>query len=276
MGHLSEAAQRVLIDGVSAPLDRARVSLASPGLLRGDGAFETVGVWDGRAFRLGEHLDRLARSLSALALPPLERRRIEQDVEVLLDGVEDDAALRLYVVAGGPRIALLSRQPRRGPAAHLVPLPAPWISPGTVDRSAGAKTLSYAANMAATRRAQQRGGDDALLVTPDGWLLEGPTFGVLFVARGVVHAPEVGLGIVDSVSRRALLEIAAAHSLDVLHGRWNVEVLADAEELIISSALRAPQAVQRVGDWTLPRTSPVCDLLAQDIEAQRRGHLQRP
>lgn len=271
-GQLSEADERVLIDGVPARLASARIDVRTEGLLRGDGAFETVGVWQGRPFRLEAHLDRLAASCASLVIPAPDRRRIADDVAVLLDGVAEDAALRLYVLAGGTRVTMLSRRPRRDVLQHLMPMAAPWVTPADPLRPAGAKTLSYAANMAATRRAQQQGADDALLLShPDGYLLEGPTFGLLFVARGVVHAPDTTLGIIDSISRRVLLEVARDHDLDILYGSWHLDALADAEEVIVSSSLRTPTAVARVGDHTFYRPSPVCDLLAAELAHQRRS-----
>ena len=106
---------------------------------------------------------------------------------------------------------------------------------------------------------------------PDRHVLEGPTFGVLFVARGVVHVPSEDLGIVPSISRRTLIEIALAHGLDVLHGAWPVDVLADADELIVSSSIRDAIAVQRVDGWTFGRTHPVRDMLSRELGRRRRS-----
>lgn len=271
MAQLRPQDERALIDGVPARLDQARVTLAEGGLLRGDGGFETVGVWDGHPFRLEDHLDRLDRTMDALALPRPDRRRLREDAVVLTDGLHEDAALRLYVLSGGTRIAMLAQQPRRAPIRSLLPVPAPWIVPARPGEPSGAKTMSYANNMTATRRAQAAGADDALLHSvPARHILEGPTFAVMFVARGVLHAPDVSLGIVDSISRRTLLDIARAHGLDILEGIWSLEALADADEVVVSSSLRPVLAVTRVGGWRYSRPSPVADLLAAELERHRR------
>lgn len=271
MGHLADAQAKALVDGAATPLDAARLRVTDDGVARGDGAFETIGVWDGKPFRLADHLDRLDRSLSALALPAAPRKRLQEEVDLLLDGIRADAALRIYMTASGTRLVTLSPLPDRSPLDVLIPQPAPWIQPPATYAPAGAKSMSYSPNMTAQRRARAVGGDDALLVSvPDGLILEGPTFGVLFVARGIVHAPEVGLGIVDSISRRTLLDVAHDHQMDVLTGRWPLEALVDADEVIASSSLRGAQPVQRVGDWTYGRANPVADTLSAGLRKRRR------
>ncbi len=261
-----------MVDGVAMPLAVARLALTDDGVARGDGAFETIGVWDGRAFRLEDHLARLAASLEASALPAADLELIAEEVHQLLARAPGDAALRIYVTGSGTRVLTLAPQPVRPDPTVLSLQPGPWISPRDGYAAAGAKTMSYGPNMAATRRAREAGADDALLYSvPDRHVLEGPTFGVVFVARGVVHVPSEDLGIVPSISRRTLVDIAMAHGLDVLHGTWPVDVLADADELIVSSSIRDAIAVQRVDDWTFGRAHPVRDMLSRELMIRRRG-----
>lgn len=263
---------RACIDGVVMPLSEAALPLLDEGVQRGDGAYDTVGVWDGRPFRLDDHLERLAASLAAIRLPPVDEAALRAEIAKLLDGVRGDAVLRFHLTASGTRVVTLAPPPVRREPRVLIPQPAPWIQPATRYPPAGAKTMSYGPNMQATRAAQAAGGDDALLVTVDGrHVLEGPTFGVVWVAGGVVHAPDEALGIVASISRRTLLEEAADAGLEVRLGSWPVEELAAADEVIISSAVRDAIAVRRVGDWVLPEATPVRDLLSAALTRRRRG-----
>jgi branched-subunit amino acid aminotransferase/4-amino-4-deoxychorismate lyase len=131
--------------------------------------------------------------------------------------------------------------------------------------------MSYAPNMAATRAARRAGGDDALLVALEGWVLEGPTFGVLWVEGEVVRAPARDLGIVDSISRRTLLAAAADAGLRVEEGRYRLTDVARADEVLVSSAVRPAVGVERIGDATLRTSTPVGDLLAKALETARRG-----
>jgi branched-subunit amino acid aminotransferase/4-amino-4-deoxychorismate lyase len=269
---MPELVPTALLDGRRLPLAEARLPVTDDGVARGDGAFETLGVWDGRVFALDAHLDRLDASLAAVGLPWSDRALIAEEALALCADVEGDAALRIYVTASGTRLLTLDRQPQRPDTRHLVPQVAPWIRPLGGPGLGGAKTMSYLPNMAATRAARMDGGDDALLVSLEGWVLEGPTFAVCWVVDGVVHAPAIDLGIVDSISRRTALGLAADLGIEVVLGRWSLEALDAASEVLISSSVRDVIAVRRVGDRTLPEgATPVRDALSAALAAARRS-----
>ena len=260
-----------LIGGRTVPLADASLSLTDEGVARGDGAFETVGVWDGRPFRFEDHLDRLTASLRAVELGEPDRGLLAEGARSLTEGLRRDAALRLYVTASGTHIVVLAPQPDRSAPHRLVPQPAPWIRPLGTYGPAGAKTMSYGPNMAATRAARRAGGDDALLCSLEGTVLEGPTFCVLWVSAGVVHTTPVSLGIVDSISRRTLLEICKETGRQTREAQWTVEDLAEAEEFLVCSSVRDVLAVSVVADHRLPPDTPVRDELSRELERRRRG-----
>lgn len=263
--------QLALIDGVDHPLERAALGLTDAGVARGDGAFETVGVWDGRPFRLDDHLRRLDASLAAIGLPAAPGPQLRADVGHALDGQGGDAALRLYVTGSGTRIVTLSEPPLRPDLRRLVSQPAPWIRPlGTYGPSA-AKTMSYGPNMAASRAAQRAGGDDALLVSLEGVALEGPTFAVLWVRAGVLEAPPLELGLVDSISRRTLLALAEREGIAHRTVRCTVGEVVTADEVLACSSVRPAQRVAMVDDHRLPDDAPVTHRLATALEEARRS-----
>lgn len=260
------------IDGAPAPLADAALPLLEEGLLRGDGAFETVGVWDGRPFRLEAHLDRLRASLAALTLPEPDLDPVRAAIRRLLPTAAGaDAALRVYVLAGGRSVVTLAPPPERPDIRTLSTQPAPWIAPADGYPTAGAKSLSYAPNMAAHRRARLAGADDALLLAADGTVLEGTTFAVLWVRGGVLRTPSVGLGIVDSISRSALLELASDEGIAVEEGRWGLDELAGADEVLVCSSVRPCLAVEAVDDWRFGPDAPVCARLGPLLENLRRA-----
>lgn len=263
---------RALIDGRAFPLAEARLAITDDGAARGDGAFETVGVWDGRPFRLPDHLARLRRSLLAVGLPAPDQEPLEQEALALCEAAAGaDAVLRLYVTASGRRLLTLAPPPDRPPLRSLVPQPAPWVRPLGTYGPAGAKTMSYAPNMAASRAAVREGADDALLIASEGHVLEGPTFGVLWVAEGEVRAPSVELGIVDSVSRRTVLALAGKAGLDVEEGRYGLDEVLAADELLVCSSARSLMAVERLGGHTYPAETPVRDQLDVVLSEARRS-----
>lgn len=260
-----------MVNGEAMALERAQLAITDDGAARGDGAFETVGVWGGRPFRLADHLQRFAASLAAIGLPAADLSQIEREANELLGGVTDDGALRFYVTASGTRILTLSPPPQRPDPRYLDPQRAPWIRPLGSFELAGAKTMSYLPNMAAGRLAKSRGADDALLVSMEGWVLEGPTFAVLWVADGRLYAPPVSLGIVDSVSRRTVLELAADADVTVVEEPRPLDALLDADEVMVCSSVRSLLPISRVGDQHFPGPTPLRDRLAVALDQARRA-----
>ena len=166
------------------------------GATRGDGVFETLGVGAGRAQAVDAHLARLARSAAMLELPEPDGRVARREIAVAerLAGHAEASVKLVYTrgiegtgrptgwVLGAPSpdhtasrtngidVVVLDRGLPHDSAGEL-----PWLLQG-------AKTLSYAVNMAALREARRRGADDALFVSSDGYLLEGPTSSLLLSA----------------------------------------------------------------------------------------------
>lgn len=177
------------------------VEASDPAFLRGDGVFEVVRVYRGVALAADEHLHRLSRSAAALGLSYDREALAKECAEHCARCPAEDGLVRLVVtrlgtrlVIGEPMIAFPDVM-RLLPVAHAVP---PLL--------AGVKSLSYAANCHANRVAQQRGLDDALLVDPDGAVLELPFASFGCVLRGRLTLPPLDIGILDSITRRLLLE----------------------------------------------------------------------
>lgn len=263
--------QLALVNGVASPLEQASLALTDAGVARGDGAFETVGVWDGAPFRVDDHLERLDRSLSAIGLPAAPRADLRADIECVLTDQSGDGALRIFVTASGTRIVMLTLPPVRTPLRHLVTQPAPWIRPVDTYAPASAKTMSYGPNMAASRAAQRAGGDDALLLSLEGLVLEGPTFTVMWLHDGVLFAPDVALGLVDSISRRALTEIAEEEQLECRRGHYTVADVLAADEVLTCSSVRPVRPLSRLDDHELPADTPLTDRLGAALDRRRRS-----
>jgi branched-subunit amino acid aminotransferase/4-amino-4-deoxychorismate lyase len=145
---------------------------------------------------------------------------------------------------------------------RLMPVPAPWHAAGIPWDLAGAKALSYAPNMAAGRHAREAGADDALLVTPDGVVLEGPTFSVAWVVGDVLETPRLDLGILDSITRRFVLDDARRLGIEVREGSWVLSRLEDASEAMAMSTIREVQPIEAVGEVAFDE-GPVTKRLAE-------------
>lgn len=172
------------VDGVLLPLAEARIPVTDDGLLRGDGVFEVMRLYDGVAFARENHLARMARSAENLRLA-LDIDEIARDIDALLARAKPgDGLLRIVATRGGHRVALIEPLP---PMPRALTLGCVTFAPVRV--LDGVKSLSYAANMLATRRARERGFDEALLVTPHSHVLELPTASFFWVVDGELRTP---------------------------------------------------------------------------------------
>src|SRR5215212_4701191 len=157
-------AEFACVDGSVMLSHEATIPATDEGLLRGDGVFEVVRVYDGRPFALRDHLDRIERSAANLRLGDVPRSELESEIPQLLEERGGGA------FDGGLRIVFTEPLPRSPERIRL----------GVVEYAPtyvldGIKSLSYGANMLCSRLARERGFDEALLVTPHGRVLEAPT-----------------------------------------------------------------------------------------------------
>lgn len=231
------------VDGSITETAEARVPAGDDGLLRGDGVFEVIRLYAGRPFALGEHLDRLERSAAAIELP-VERGALEGEIEALLAQFGDnEGQLRLVLTRGGRRLAFTENLPPHGDTVSLATV---RYSPSIV--LTGVKSLSYAANMQATRLAKASGADEAVLVRPDDIVLEAPTSTIFWVSpEGGLRTPSLGAGILESITRARI-----ARELHVQEGEWLLEDLHAAREAFLASTVREVQPVSSVDGTEMP------------------------
>jgi branched-chain amino acid aminotransferase len=225
------------VDGVLTPTGEAMVPMKDDGLYRGDGAFEVIRLYEGKPFALVDHLDRLGRSAAAIELG-FDRVALEREIAALLEAAGDvDGQLRLIVTRGGRRIAATEPIPDHGETLCLATV---TYQPTVILN--GVKSLSYAANMQASRLAKADGADEAVLVRPDGTVLEPPTSAIFWVSGGgELRTPALSDGVLESITRDRLVK-----ALDVAEGSWNVEDLRGASEAFLASTTREIQAVAAI------------------------------
>jgi branched-chain amino acid aminotransferase len=238
------------VDGAISPTTEATIPLPEDGLYRGDGVFEVIRLYEGKPFSLAAHLDRLERSAAAIELP-VDRAAIERELGGLLTAHgTGDAQLRLVLTRGGRRILLIENLPDKGASVRLATV---TYSPSVV--LTGVKSLSYGANMQATRIAERRGADEALLVRPDGIVLEAPTSTIFWVSpEGGLRTPSIETGILESITR--------AHVVRALHveeGEFEVNDLLGTHDAFLASTVREVQPVAAIDGRELdipgPRTT---------------------
>ena len=247
----------VWVNGTLVDADAARVSVFDHGLTVGDGIFETLRVYDGTPFAVTRHLQRLARSAAGLGLacPPDDVCRTAMAEVIEANGGGD---LRLRLTVTGGHAPLGSGRGEGGPTvvAAVAPLD-PWAATTTVitvpwtrnERSplAGLKTTSYGENVVALARAKETGASEALFANTAGRLCEGTGTNVFLVVDARLVTPPLSSGCLAGVTRELLLEVTDAVEEDL-----PFEVLADAEEVFVTSSTREVQAVTAIDDRPVP------------------------
>jgi branched-chain amino acid aminotransferase len=233
------------VDGTITATAEAMVPLKDDGLYRGDGAFEVIRLYAGKPFALVDHLDRLGRSAAAIELE-FDREALEREIEALLAELGDAGGqLRLIVTRGGRRLAMTEPIP---PHAETIRLATIIYCPSVILN--GVKSLSYAANMQSTRLAKAQDADEAVLVTPDGIVLEPPTSAIFWVSpQGTLRTPALDNGVLESITRDRLVK-----ALEVEEGAWPVADLRAAKEAFLASTTREIQAVSAIDGTGLPET----------------------
>lgn len=252
---MPQAPELASIDGRVGPTNEALIPAHDDGLLRGDGVFEVIKVYGGNPHAMDDHLDRMERSAAAISLA-LPREELEMEARTLLDRAgEVDSQLRLVVTRGGRRLAFIEplvEWPETAVLATVTYAPSVILT--------GVKSLSYGANMHSTRIAKERGGNESLLVTPDGIVLEGPTCSIFWVDRnGVLKTPSLESGILDSIVRDRVIA-----EMEVEEGVYPLEDLLSGSEAFLASTTREIQPVSAIDETELPEAPGPVTLEAQN------------
>jgi len=254
------------VDGAITPTGEATIGLKDDGLYRGDGAFEVIRLYQGKPFALVDHLDRLGRSVAAIELD-FDRAALESEIAALLAQAGPvEGQMRLIVTRGGRRIAATEPIP---PHPETVSLRSVTYCPTVILN--GVKSLSYAANMQATRIAKGQGADEAVLIRPDGAVLEPPTSSVFWVSPdGALRTPALDDGVLESITRDRMIK-----ALSVEEGTWHVDELRGAQEAFLASTTREIQPVSSVdgrvfGAAPGPRTQEAQAAFAETLGKELR------
>ncbi|WP_313888616.1 aminodeoxychorismate lyase [Mycolicibacterium sp. CBMA 226] len=257
----------VAVDGC-----RASVRADDPVFSRGDGVFETALLRHGAVLLLDEHLTRLAGSAALAGLPCPDSERWRAAVAAALGQWPDgDAVLRLVLGRGVDAVVafvMISAVPARAAVARR-----DGVAAVTLVRPhwplAAAKSLSYAANVAALKHAERLGADDAVFVDATGAVLEGPRSAVVLAVRGaggepVLVTPDAS-SILPSTTQRALFAAAATQGIECRYRCVTVSDLLAAQGVWLLSAITLAARVHTLDGRALA-ASPFETLIAELID----------
>lgn len=260
--------------------------------VRGDGIFETMLVRDGGPCLLEAHLERLMHSAKMMDLPAPDLGRWRDAVTVAVEAwtsvTDDDGVLRLVYsrgrenAPGTTAYATVGALPARVAEVRRHGLAAVTLERGLVSHGvdelpwllAGAKTLSYAVNMAALRHAEARGAGDVIFVSTDGYILEGPRSTVVIATvsddgRPCLLTPPPWYPILRGTTQQALFEVARDKGYDCDYQALRPADLVAAQGVWLVSSITLAAHVHTLDGIALPEATAADDM-AELIDAAVR------
>jgi branched-chain amino acid aminotransferase len=217
----------IYLNGKMVPDEEAVISVFDHGLLYGDGVFEGIRAYSGRVFRLVEHIRRLYESAHSimLTIPLSQEEMIRAVVDTVNANKLRDAYIRLVVTRG---VGDLGMDPRKCKTAQVFIIAdkitlypeelyekgLEVITVATRRNIAEAlepkiKSLNYLNNIHAKIEANRAGVLEALMLTNQGYICEGTGDNIFIYRRGELLTPPAYLGILEGITREAIIELAA-------------------------------------------------------------------
>lgn len=242
----------VYVDGKYLPREQAVVSVFDHGFLYGDGVFEGIRAYEGIVFRLNEHLTRLYESAKTIGLAiPLSMQEME---EVVLETVRrnklQNSYIRLVVSRGAGDLGLDPRNCSKPSviciAASINLYPQETYDNGleviiTSTRKSRpdvltqrVKSLNYLNNIMAKQELFRAGILEGIVLTSDGYVAEATADNVFMVKREILYTPPKFLGILEGITRNAVIDLAKKAALDVREEVFTAHDLYNADEVFFT------------------------------------------
>jgi branched-chain amino acid aminotransferase len=227
------ASVEVFINGEFFPQEDAKISVYDHGLLYGDGVFEGMRAYNGKVFRLKEHIVRLYDSAGSILLKiPMSQNEMADAVNATLEknGLTD-AYIRLVVTRGGGEMGL---DPDITSDPQIIIIPAniklyppelyenglEIVTAATIRNHPAAlspriKSLNYLNNIMAKIEGKLAGCAEALMLNHKGEVAECTADNIFIVRNGVLVTPPIDAGILEGITRKAVIELAREAGVEV-------------------------------------------------------------
>lgn len=260
----------VYIDGRFVKGDEAKVSVWDHAFLYGDGVFEGIREYDGRIFKLDEHIDRLFDSAKGIGIRvPLTKEEVKKVVveTVRRNGLRD-AHIRPIVARG---VGAPGLDPNRCPRASLIVMAYPFPpilgekpvklltssvkrkSPHSVDSKI--KSLNYLDNILAKMQSSAVGCDDAIMLDVNGLVAEGTGENIFFVKNGVIYTPTT-VAALHGITRATIMEIAADLGYKTVEKDITIQELYSADEVFLTGTGAEVTAVGEIDGRRIGSEAP--------------------
>jgi branched-chain amino acid aminotransferase len=277
----------IYLDGKIVPESEAKISVFDHGLLYGDGVFEGIRFYNGRVFRLTEHLSRLYESARSILLTvPLSFEEMEKATldTIAANGLRD-GYIRLVVTRGVgplglnpyqcPRASVfiiassIALYPPEKYSVGLIMVTCATRRPSPAALSPQVKSLNYLNNIMAKLEAIQGGGEEGIMLNEQGYVAECTGDNVFLVKNGRITTPPIPAGGLDGITRRAVMELLELEGTPVTEANMTRHDIYTADECFLTgTAAEVIAAVQLdrrpIGDG---KPGPVTRKLVEKFKA---------
>lgn len=232
----------------------AKVSIFDRGFLYGDGVFETLRAYNGKVFRLREHIERLWAGAQYLKITPCDK--IDGLERVITDLLRlnqlSDAYIRVTITRGmatrgididpdtSPTVIVFARKLQQmeqelyNNGIRLI------LSERTNHRAPdeyNLKSINFLNNILAKYEATKKGAFDAIMLNKDGYVTEGSICNIFFVKDRVVCTPSLSSGVLRGVTREVIKEISYEVGFGIREKEFTLEELINSDEAFVTNTL---------------------------------------
>ena len=270
-----------LINGIEVKKEEFNIPVENLAIWRGDGIFEAIAIHDGYLFAIDKHMERFAKSAEKMFFDDIDFTKIKEDL-ISIASKFDNGYMRVIIGRGTDKdksdVYIFYQDLINFPESFsLQSQKAHWQSGGDFSldevENIGSKTISYAMNINQTRLAQKSGYTDSLLLNKDGIVLEGPTFCVSWIIDNKIYVPSLDLGILDSITRRTLIDIAKEAGLDLKVENIHINDIYNVDTVFALSTAKHGIFVSQIDDQTYTE-DPLLEIIRQSftdfIEKERQ------
>jgi branched-subunit amino acid aminotransferase/4-amino-4-deoxychorismate lyase len=270
-----------LINGKEVKKEEFNIPVENLAIWRGDGIFEAIAIHNGYLFAIDKHMERFAKSAEKMFFDDIDFKKIKEDL-ISIASKFDNGYMRVIIGRGTDKdksdVYIFYQDLINFPESFsLQSQKAHWQSGGDFSldevENIGSKTISYAMNINQTRLAQKSGYTDSLLLNKDGIVLEGPTFCVSWIIDNKIYVPRLDLGILDSITRRTLIDIAKEAGLDLKIENIHINDIYNVDTVFALSTAKHGIFVSQIDDQTYTE-DPLLEIIRQSftdfIEKERQ------